>query len=237
MKNVLITGGTNGIGRAVVDVFLKNGYRVFVFYKSDDITADELKKLGVNTYKADISDFEAVSDAVLDILEKYSHIDVLVNNAGIAEQRLFVDITPADWKRMCDVNLDGVYNVTSCVVKNMIKNGKGSIVNVSSIWGQYGASCEVHYSAAKAGVIGFTKALAKELGLSKIRVNAVAPGIIDTNMNGHLSDEDIEEIVKEIPVGRVGTAIECAELIYFLSSEDASYITGQTIGINGGWAL
>ena len=138
---------------------------------------------------------------------------------------------------MTDIDLNGVYNVTLPVVKKMIVKKRGAIVNISSIWGQCGASCEVAYSAAKSGVIGFTKALAKELGLSGIRVNCVAPGMIDTPMNGVFSEEDISQICSEIPLGRMGTAAECAELIYFLSSDDSSYITGQTIGINGGWEM
>ena len=138
---------------------------------------------------------------------------------------------------MIDVDLNGIYNVTQPVLKNMLKKNSGAIVNVSSIWGQCGAACEVAYSAAKAGVIGFTKALAKEMGLSGIRVNCVAPGMIDTPMNNTFSDEEKSEICSEIPLGRMGTAQEVAELIYFLSSDDASYITGQTIGINGGWEM
>ena len=238
MKNVLITGGTKGIGKACAELFSKKGYRVFIIYRSDDEAAKALSQnIGCIAYKADISSYSEVSKIVDEIYKNYSHIDVLINNAGISEQKLFVDITPSDWKKIIDTDLNGTYNVTHEVVKNMLKNNSGVIINVSSIWGQCGASCEVHYSAAKAGIIGFTKALAKELGLSGIRVNCVAPGMIDTPMNSAFSEEDILSICNEIPLGRVGYARECAELIYFLSSDDASYITGQVIGINGGWEM
>ena len=238
MKNVLITGGTRGIGAACVRLFSQKGYRVFFIYQNSDEKACELsEETGAIAYRADICDRDAVFKTVDEICNKYGSIDVLVNNAGIAQQKLFIDITAEDWSRMCDVNLTGVYNVTQAVVKKMINSQCGSVINVSSIWGECGASCEVHYSAAKAGVIGFTKALAKELGLSGIRVNCVTPGIIETDMNSHLSEDDISEICSEIPLARVGKAVECAELVYFLASDDSSYITGQVIGINGGWAI
>ena len=238
MKNVLITGGTRGIGASCARLFAKNGYRVFVIYHKDTQSAEKLsKEINCISYCADICNYEQIEYAVDDIEKKYNHIDVLINNAGIAQQKLFTDINSDDWKNMIDTNLNGIYNVTNAVVKSMIKNHSGSIVNVSSIWGVCGASCEVHYSAAKSGVIGFTKALAKELGLSGIRVNCVAPGIIDTDMNAHLSKEDIDEICSQIPLGRIGHPEECAELIYFLSGERAQYITGQIIEINGGWNI
>lgn len=238
MNNVLITGGTKGIGEACARLFVKNNYRVFIIYRSDDKKAELLKsEIGCCAYKADICRNNEIADIIEDIYRKYGSIDVLINNAGIAQQKLFSDITEKEWNRMIDVNLNGIYNVTNAVLKKMIKENKGVIVNVSSIWGQCGASCEVHYSAAKAGIIGFTKALAKEMGLSGIRINCVAPGMIDTPMNAGFSDDDKEIICSEIPLGRMGTPEECAELIYFLSSEDSSYITGQVIGINGGWHI
>ncbi|MDY3928673.1 MAG: 3-oxoacyl-ACP reductase FabG [Clostridia bacterium] len=236
MKNVLITGGTRGIGASCAELFSKNGYRVFVIYHSDKEKAQKLcERINCISYRADICSYEQIEKTVKDITEKYGSIEVLINNAGIAQQKLFIDTDSADWGKMIDTNLTGTYNVTNVVIKSMIKNHSGSIVNVSSIWGVCGASCEVHYSAAKSGIIGFTKALAKEVGLSGIRVNCVAPGIIDTEMNNHLSRDDIKEICEEIPMGRVGKPDECAELIYFLASEKASYITGQTVEINGGW--
>ena len=238
MKNVLITGGTRGIGKACTKLFTKKGFRVFVIFEK---TLDAAKKLNSDTgcyiYQGDIKDLKRISEIITDITTTFGEIDVLVNNAGISEQKLFIDTDKDCWNNMIDTNLNGLYNVTYETVKSMLKHNSGSIINVSSIWGEVGASCEVHYSASKSGVIGFTKALAKELGLSGIRVNCITPGFIDTDMNSHLSDEDIEDIVSEIPLGRVGKASECAELIYFLSSSDASYITGQIIGINGGWNM
>ena len=238
MKNVLITGGTRGIGASCAELFAKKGYRVFVVYHKDAKSAEKLcGKIKCISYCADICDYEQIENTVKDIIKKYKNIDVLINNAGISQQKLFVDINSSDWNNMINTELTGVCNVTNAVVKNMIKNHSGSIINVSSIWGVCGASCEVHYSAAKSGVIGFTKALAKELGLSGIRVNCVAPGIIDTEMNSHLSKEDIDEICEQIPLGRIGKPEECAQLIYFLAGEKAQYITGQIVEINGGWNI
>lgn len=238
MKNALITGGTRGIGRACAEEFLKKGFRVIILYSKSDETARKMhEELGCDAYKADVSDYSEIEKTISEIVKKHGNIDVLVNNAAIAEQRLFLDIDKGAWDRMIDVNLNGVYNVTHEVLKYMVRENSGSIVNISSIWGQCGGSCEVHYSASKAGVIGFTKALAKEMALSGIRVNCVAPGMIDTEMNSHLTEEEKAEICEEIPMGRMGTAEECARLVYFLSSSDAAYITGQTIGINGGWEV
>lgn len=235
-KNVLITGGTRGIGAACSKIFVKNGYSVYATYNNDEKSAKEIsEKLGIKTYKMNISDRNAVKDVLTDIIKNAGKIDVLINNAGIAQQKLFIDLEDSDWDNMIDTNLTGVYNVTKEVLKNMVSQNSGAIVNVSSIWGQCGASCEVHYSAAKAGVIGLTKALAKEMAMSGIRVNCVCPGMIETKMNSAFSNEDIEGICEEIPMGRCGKPMECAELIYFLASEKASYITGQIIGVNGGW--
>ena len=237
-KNVIITGGTRGIGAACAEIFVENGYNVYAIYNKDEKSAKEISdRLGCRIYKADVTDRNDIRRVIGEIIKDAGKIDVLVNNAGIAGQKLFVDLEDSEWDNMINTNLTGVYNVTKEVLKNMISNHSGSVVNVSSIWGQCGASCEVHYSASKAGVIGLTKALAKEVALSGIRVNCVAPGMIKTQMNSAFSQEDIEAICEEIPMGRMGTCKECAELIYFIASEKASYITGQTIGINGGWEV
>ncbi len=237
-KNVIITGGTRGIGAACTEIFIKNGYNVYAIYNKDEKSANELSnRLGCKIYQADVANREAIRKVISEIINDAGRIDVLVNNAGIAGQKLFIDLEDNEWDNMINTNLTGVYNVTKEVLKNMILNHSGSIVNVSSIWGQCGASCEAHYSASKAGVIGLTKALAKEVALSGIRVNCVAPGMIKTQMNSAFSEEDVREICEEIPMGRMGTPQECAELIYFIASEKASYITGQTIGINGGWEV
>lgn len=237
-KNVIITGGTRGIGAACTELFVKNGYKVYAIYNKDEKTAQELsKKSGCRIYKADVANRDAIRKVISEIINDAGRIDILVNNAGIAGQKLFIDLEDDEWDNMINTNLTGVYNVTKEVLKNMISNHSGSIVNVSSIWGQCGASCEAHYSASKAGVIGLTKALAKEVALSGIRVNCIAPGMIKTQMNSAFSEEDVREICEEIPMGRMGTPQECAELIYFIASEKASYITGQIIGINGGWEI
>lgn len=238
MKTVIITGGTRGIGEACVRLFAKRHFKVFFIYRKEDKKAAELEaETGAVGFKADIQSAAETERAVRAVLDKCKSVDILINNAGTAQQKLFIDITPEEWRRMIDVDLNSMYNVTQPVLKNMLKRNSGAIVNVSSIWGQCGAACEVHYSAAKSGVIGFTKALAKEMGLSGIRVNCVAPGMIDTSMNEAFSEEEKAEICSEIPLGRMGSAEECAELIYFLASDEASYITGQTIGINGGWEM
>ena len=164
-------------------------------------------------------------------------ITVLVNNAGIAEQALFSDITEEMWDRMFGVNVKGAYNCTQAVLPHMIHNKYGRIINVSSMWGISGASCEVHYSASKAALIGFTKALAKEVGLSGITVNCVAPGVIATEMNGHLSEDIIEELKNETPLNRIGTPEDVAEAIFFLASDKASFITGQTLSVDGGFVV
>jgi len=238
IKNVFITGGTGGIGESCARLFAKNGYRVFITYKKNEERAKTLcEELGCTAYCVDVCDKAELSKIFETIEKEYNGVDILINNAAVAEQKLFIDIDEDSWRRMIDINLNGVYNAAHGAVSSMIRKKSGVIINVSSIWGVCGASCEVHYSAAKSGVIGFTKALAKELGLSGIRVNCVAPGIIKTEMNSHLTEEDMKEICAEIPLSRAGTAAECAELIYFLASDDASYITGQTIEINGGWHI
>ena len=237
MKNVLITGGSRGIGAACVREFAKNGYRVFINYNKSDSAARKLcAETGAIPVKADISKANEVKDMVNEIHE-YGKISVLINNAGIAEQKLFSDITENDWDRMFDVNIKGMFLVTKAVLPDMIHEKSGKIVNFSSIWGISGASCEVHYSASKAAVIGFTKALAKEVGLSGINVNCIAPGVIDTEMNGHLGEEAKIELCEETPLGRFGTPEEIAKLALYLSSDDAGFITGQVISPNGGLVI
>ena len=182
----------------------------------------------------DISDRASVNAAVAEVLAEYGHIDILVNNAGISQIKLFGDITGDDWARMMAINLTGCFNVTQEVLKGMISRKNGAIVNISSVWGVHGASCEVHYSAAKAGVIGMTKALAKEAGLSGITVNCVAPGVIDSPMNSaHLSEEELSELAEETPMGRLGTPAEVAKAVRALAEN--RFITGQILGVDGGF--
>ena len=231
---VIVTGGTRGIGRAICEEFIKNGDIVVLNYKKSYEKAVELKeKLGENLYliQADVGNMAEVKVMTEFCLNKFGKVDVLVNNAGISQIKPFADITEDDWDEMIRVNLKGIYNTTKCVIDSMIHEKKGKIINISSIWGEVGASCEVHYSTAKAGVIGFTKALAKEMALSNIQVNCIAPGIIDTEMNAQFN---LEELKEEVPSGKIGTPKDIANIVLFLASDKADYITGQTIGVNGG---
>lgn len=234
MKNVLITGGSRGIGAECVKKFTEEGCRVFLNYNKSDEKAKKLSEsTGAVLIKGDISKSEEV-EKIKDLVHSYGKISVIVNNAGIAEQKLFSDISENDWDRMFDINIKGMFLITKAFLPDMIHEKKGKIINISSIWGITGASCEVHYSASKAAVIGFTKALAKETGPSGINVNCVAPGVIDTEMNCHFDDETKMELCEETPLCRMGTAAEIAQLIYFLSSDKADFITGQVISPNGG---
>ncbi len=231
MRTVLITGGSRGIGAACVGKFTAAGDKVYFFYRSDDAAAKKLSaETGAVAVKCDVSD----KDAVVAAFATLPPVDVLVNNAGIAGFSLFQDLSEDDWDRMIGTNLTGVYRCTKAVLPGMIAQKSGCIVNVSSMWGQVGASCEVAYSAAKAGVIGLTKALAKEVGPSGIRVNCVAPGVIDTDMNALLTEESLQELAEETPLGRMGTPEEIANIIYWLTTDHAGFITGQVISPNGG---
>ena len=239
MKTVLITGASRGIGRETARKFHNNGYNVIINYNKNEKAALELQSMLPNSIaiKADVSNETEVKAMIDTAIKKFGFIDVVVNNAGIAEQKLFTDITTDEWNNMMGTNLNSVYYVCKYTVPHMIRQKQGKIINVSSMWGVAGASCEVHYSTAKAAVIGFTKALAKELGPSGIQVNAVAPGTIMTDMCGGFDNETIELIKEETPLGRVGTAEDVANSIYFLASDQADFITGQIISPNGGMVI
>lgn len=240
-KVVIVTGGSRGIGAQIVRDLAKLGYTVILNYNKSKECAktiqDELKQQGfyVDIFKADVSKKEEAEDLVKFTLNKYGKIDILINNAGISQSKLFTDITDEDWLNMINTNLNSAFYCTRETVKNMIHNKQGLVINISSIWGITGASCEVHYSTAKAGLIGFTKALAKELGPSNIRVNAIAPGIIDTEMNSEYSKEDVEELKKEIPLEKIGTTTSISKCVKWLIEDD--YTTGEIISINGGWYM
>ncbi len=234
---VLITGASRGIGRDIAIVLAKNGHKVIANYNKSEQQAIELQNENKNIeiYKADVSRREEVHKMVEVILKKYGRIDVLINNAGISENKLFTDVSDQDWTRMINTNLYSVFCVTQEVLPNMIHNKKGCIVNISSIWGMVGASCETIYSVTKAGINGMTKALAKELGPSNVRVNAIAPGIIDTDMNKNLTQEDIKNIEEEIPLEKIGKGLDIARCVEWIIQDE--YTTGQIISINGGWII
>lgn len=239
MKTVIITGGAKGIGKAIAYEFANSGYNVIINYKTSEKQAiqikEELTKLGKNVEicKADLCKKEEVDNMIKFVEEKYKTIDVLINNAGISQIKPFAEIEENDWDNMINNNLKTVYLTTKAVINNMIRNQTGTIINISSIWGITGASCEVHYSTAKAGIIGMTKALAKEMALSNIRVNAIAPGMIETDMNNELNEEEIAEIEKDIPLKRSGKPEEVAKVAKWLA--ETQYITGQIIRVDGGW--
>ena len=234
MSVVLITGGTGAIGSALVEEFSKTDDVAFTFFNNEERARELSEKFRSFPVKMDISDKNSVQAAVESVLKEFSRIDILVNNAGIALIKPFTDTTDDDWEKQLSVNLTGCFQVTKAVVPQMIRRKSGAVVNISSVWGVHGASCEVAYSAAKAGVIGFTKALAKELGLSGITVNAVAPGVIDSPMNSsHLNSEELAELCDETPLGRLGKASEVAAAVRAIAEN--GFITGQILGVDGGF--
>lgn len=244
-QTVLITGGSRGIGAAAVRAFAEAGYRVAFTWNSSPDAARQVAETvrqdvagsTVLAIQADAADPQQVREAVEQTAWELGGPQVLVCNAGIAQQKLFTDLTDEDWRRMMSVDLDGVFYACRAVLPGMIQEKYGRILCVSSMWGQTGGSCEVHYSAAKAGVIGLCRALAKEEGPSGITVNCVAPGVIDTDMMASFTEEDRAALAEETPVGRLGTAEEIARTLVFLASPDAGYITGQVIGQNGGLVI
>lgn len=241
-KSVLITGASRGIGAAIARLFAQQGYSVGLNYyhaaERAAALAKELTETGADVLllPGNIADSKQAEKIVDGAAAAFGGLDVLVNNAGIAEQKLLTDITDDDWAQMLAVNLSGAFYCCRSAVPYMLRRQSGNIINISSMWGIAGASMETHYSAAKAGLIGFTKALAKELGPSHIRVNCVAPGVIDTEMNGALSEETLRSLADETPLGRLGTAQEVAEAVFFLV-EKAAFITGQTLSVDGGFVL
>ena len=237
MLTALITGGSRGIGAATVHSFASAGYRTAFFYRSSEAAAQTLAaETGAIAIRCDIRQSESVSAACQEAKRQLGHIDVLVNNAGIAQQKLFTDITDEDWRSKLDTNLSGAFYACRAVLPDMISRRYGRIINVGSIWGQVGASCEVHYSAAKAGLIGLTKALAKEVAPSGVTVNCICPGVIETDMLSSFAPEDLAALADETPVGRLGTPEDIAHSILWLADPKSGFTTGQIIGVNGGFA-
>ena len=235
---ILITGGSRGIGEACVRAFCQKGDSVAFLYHTNHERANALaKETGAIAIAADVSDATSATAATKEAIERLGGIDVLVNNAGISQIKLFTDITDQDWQKMIDTNLSGAFYTSREACRTMIAQHAGKIINVGSMWGKTGASCEVHYSASKAGLRGLTMALAKELGPSNITVNCVEPGVIDTEMNASLDQETRKELCDSTPLCRIGKAKEVAALVCFLASNDASFITGQIIGVDGGFAI
>jgi len=241
MKVILVTGGSRGIGADIVKTLAKDGYQVILNYNNSENEAkyiqEELNKenISIDIYKANVSNHIEVTKMINFCINKYHKIDVLINNAGIAQTKMFTDITDNDWNNMIQTNLTSAFYSIKDALPSMIHNKDGLIINISSIWGQIGASCEAHYAVSKAGLDAMTKSLAKELGPSNIRVNSIAPGIIDTKMNSHLSDEDIKNLTEEIPLGKIGRPNAISKCIEWLINDE--YTTGQVISINGGWSI
>ncbi len=242
-KIALITGGSRGIGAACVRLFARSGWSVvFIANRSAEraqALTDELRAEGADVAfrLCDLSDGAQAASVIAEILRTYRRVDALVNCAGVAHIGLFTDMTDVEWDALFAVNVRSVFSVTKAVLPGMISRQGGCIVNVSSMWGEVGASCEVAYSATKAAIIGMTKALAKEVGPSGVRVNCVTPGVIDTDMNAQLTEEDRAALADETPLGRIGTADEVASTILYLCADVSSFITGQVIGVSGGLVI
>lgn len=243
-NHILITGASRGIGAAAARLFAQEGWSVAVHYNASRAAAEqlaaELAGLGVRAVpiQADVADPEQAERLVRETEGALGPLDAVICNAGVAlPQQLLTDTTADQWRRLMSVDLDGMFHTIRAAVPGLVRQKRGAIVTVSSMWGITGGSCETPYSAAKAGVIGLTRALAKELGPSGIRVNCVAPGVIDTAMNGHLTPKDLAALGEETPLCRIGQPVEVAQAIYFLASERASFITGQVLRVDGGMVI
>ncbi len=239
MKTVLVTGGSRGIGKSIVQKFADNGYNVILNYSKSEEAAYKLseKYNNVKIFKADISNKKQVQEMIDYATSEFKKIDILINNAGISSTGLLQDLSEEELNRIFSVNVNGTFFCTQSVLPQMIARHEGKIINISSVWGLVGASNEVAYSASKAAIIGFTKALAKEVGPSNIRVNCIAPGIVMTDMVSDYTVEEFDDIRSQIPLERIGSTEDISNLAYFLASDDADYITGQVISPNGGWVI
>lgn len=242
-KTVLVTGASRGIGKAIATLFAQNGYNTIINYNKSEKEAMDLynelseKGYSVRLFKADVSKRDEVNSMINFCIGEFQSIDVLINNAGISKDKLFTDITDDDWNEMMDININGVFYCTQKSLQYMISQKSGKIINISSIWGLVGGSCEVHYSTSKAAVIGLTKSLAKEVGPSNIQVNCIAPGIIQTDMINGVSDDILDILKEETPLMRLGTPDDIAHCAFYLASSGADFITGQVISPNGGMII
>lgn len=236
-KVVLITGGSRGIGREIAITLAQKGYLVIANYNKSEEQAKKLKQENTNIeiFKADVSKREEVHKMVEEIIRRYHKIDVLINNAGISESKIFTDVTDEDWNKIINNDLYSAFCTTQEVIASMINRKEGCIINISSIWGLVGSSCETIYSIAKAGIDAMTKSLAKEMGPSNIRINSIAPGIIDTDMNKCYNQREIEDIKEKIPLEKIGKTSDIAKCVNWLIEDE--YTTGQVISINGGWVI
>jgi len=238
MKTVLVTGGSRGIGREIVKLFATKGFKAVFFYNKSEAEAHSLmSETGAVGIKCDVSVVEALEKACKDLIENYGCPDVLVNNAGISKFGLFTETANKDWYEIINTNLSSAFFVSREIAKGMISRHSGRIINIGSVWGNYGASCEAAYSASKAGVRGLTSALAKELGPSGITVNCVEPGVIMTEMNACFDEETLSSLKDSTSLCRLGTPKDVANAVYFLASDEASFITGQFLGVDGGFPL
>lgn len=238
MKTALVTGGTGGIGEAICRKLAEDGYYVIINYFSAEEKAEIIaKELSSEAVRFDVSDRESVRTVCSELCGRLGGIDLLVNNAGVSEIGLFTHVSDENADRIININLMGTMNCSRTLLPEMISKKSGCIINISSMWGECGASCEVDYSASKAGIIGFTKALAKEVAPSGIRVNCVSPGFILTEMNKSFSEEDLQLIKEDIPLGMFGKPGHIADAVCFLASDKAEYITGQILGVNGGMII
>lgn len=242
-RTVLVTGAAKGIGGAIARVFAENGYSVAINYFRSRLDAKNLveyiTKVGgvCSAFYADITKIDDVNFMFECVKKKFGFVDVLINNAAVAQQKLFLDTSLKDWQYIFNSNVFGMFNVCKKILPDMIKNKSGKIINISSIWGEVGACCESIYSASKAAVIGFTKALAKEVSLSGVNVNCIAPGVIKTDMLNGLNEAELENLKDKIPLNRFGSGLDVARAALFLASNDACYITGEVINVGGGFSL
>lgn len=240
-KVVIVTGASRGIGRDIATTLAKKGYIVIANYNKSENKAIELQQnlkkenINIDIFKADVSNRDEVKKLVQFVINKYKKIDCVINNAGIDQVKMFLDITDADWNNMISNNLNSVFYMCQEVLPYMIHEKNGVIINISSIWGVTGASCESHYAVSKAGVDALTKSLAKEMGPSNIRINSIAPGFIDTEMNNNLNEEEKQEIKEEIPLQKIGKVEDVSRTVEWIIEDE--YITGQVISVNGGWLI